>query len=121
MTKKELRSIIRARKKELGADTLKIMSANAASLIEIDPDYINSNIIMIYHPLWDEVDIIQRCTQDVAGLVFVVPCVGQALNVRKQRVADLRRGALAALCHIHARKVRGNAREHREQKRRQGA
>ena len=57
MTKKELRSIIRARKKELGADTLKIMSANAASLIEIDPDYINSNIIMIYHPLWDEVDV----------------------------------------------------------------
>ena len=57
MTKKELRSIIRARKKELGADTLKIMSANAASLIEIDSDYINSNIIMIYHPLWDEVDV----------------------------------------------------------------
>lgn len=57
MTKKELRSLIRAQKKELGAERLKRMSANAASLIEQDNDYINSKTIMIYHPLWDEVDV----------------------------------------------------------------
>ena len=57
MTKKELRIAIRTKKRELGAEELKRMSANAAALIEQDNDYINSKIIMVYHPLWDEVDV----------------------------------------------------------------
>ena len=46
MTKKELRIAIRTKKRELGAEELKRMSANAAALIEQDNDYINSKIIM---------------------------------------------------------------------------
>lgn len=54
--KNEIRSKIRAVKKELGAERLSDMSVEAPLLIEANKHYREAGKVMLYYPLWDEVD-----------------------------------------------------------------
>jgi 5-formyltetrahydrofolate cyclo-ligase len=55
--KSEIRKTIRAKKKELGKDQLLAMSLPITELIEANKQYHEAPIVMLYHPLWDEVDV----------------------------------------------------------------
>lgn len=55
--KQEIRKEIRVKKKETGADKLTEMSIPSTSAIEMNMHYQDAGIVMLYHPLWDEVDI----------------------------------------------------------------
>ena len=55
--KSEIRKTIRAKKKELGKEQLLTMSLPITELIEANKQYHEAPIIMLYHPLWDEVDV----------------------------------------------------------------
>jgi 5-formyltetrahydrofolate cyclo-ligase len=55
--KHEIRKTIRAQKKELGKDKLLAMSLPITELIESNKQYQDAPIVMLYHPLWDEVDV----------------------------------------------------------------
>ena len=55
--KNEIRKAIRTKKKELGKELLLSMSLPVAEQIEANEHYRNANIVMLYHPLWDEVDV----------------------------------------------------------------
>ena len=55
--KSEIRKAIRAKKKELGKDQLLAMSRPITELIEANKQYHEAPIVMLYHPLWDEVDV----------------------------------------------------------------
>ena len=55
--KQEIRKAIRAEKKRIGKEELLQMSLPATELIETNEKYSNANIVMLYHPLWDEVDV----------------------------------------------------------------
>lgn len=54
--KKRIRSQIRTQKKTLGADVLINKSISVIEKIKSDINYNNASIVMLYHPLWDEVD-----------------------------------------------------------------
>jgi 5-formyltetrahydrofolate cyclo-ligase len=55
--KQEIRKTIRAKKKELGKEQLLTMSLPITELIEANKQYHEAPIVMLYHPLWDEVDV----------------------------------------------------------------
>jgi 5-formyltetrahydrofolate cyclo-ligase len=55
--KSEIRKTIRAKKKELGKEQLLTMSLPITELIEANKQYHEAPIVMLYHPLWDEVDV----------------------------------------------------------------
>lgn len=55
--KKEIRARMRGIKKALGAERLLEMSLEATPELEKNPHYNDANIVMLYHPLWDEVDV----------------------------------------------------------------
>ena len=55
--KSEIRKTIRAKKKELGKEQLLAMSRPITELIEANKQYQEAQIVMLYHPLWDEVDV----------------------------------------------------------------
>ena len=55
--KQEIRKAIRAEKKRIGKEALLQMSLPITQKIEANDQYHNANIIMLYHPLWDEVDV----------------------------------------------------------------
>lgn len=55
--KSEIRKAIRAQKKELGKEQLLDMSLPVAEMVEANDQYQKANIVMLYHPLWDEVDV----------------------------------------------------------------
>ena len=55
--KSEIRKAIRAEKKRIGKEQLLKMSLPTTEKIEANEHYRNANIIMLYHPLWDEVDV----------------------------------------------------------------
>ena len=55
--KQEIRKAIRAEKKRIGKEELLQMSLPATEQIEANEQYRNANIVMLYHPLWDEVDV----------------------------------------------------------------
>ena len=65
--KSEIRKAIRAKKKELGKEQLLKMSLPITELLEANEHYKSAQIIMLYHPLWDEVDVrplLQRALND---------------------------------------------------------
>ena len=55
--KQEIRKVIRAEKKRIGKEELLQMSLPVTQKIEANEKYNNANIVMLYHPLWDEVDV----------------------------------------------------------------
>ena len=55
--KQEIRKAIRAEKKRIGKEALLQMSLPITQKIEANDQYRNANIVMLYHPLWDEVDV----------------------------------------------------------------
>ena len=55
--KQEIRKAIRAEKKRIGKEELLQTSLPATQKIEANNQYRNANIVMLYHPLWDEVDV----------------------------------------------------------------
>ena len=55
--KQEIRKAIRAEKKRIGKEELLQMSLPVTEKIEANEHYLNANIVMLYHPLWDEVDV----------------------------------------------------------------
>ena len=55
--KQTIRKAIRSKKKELGKEQLLSMSLPVTEQIEANEQYHNANIVMLYHPLWDEVDV----------------------------------------------------------------
>ena len=55
--KSEIRKAIRAEKKRIGKEQLLKMSLPTTEKIEANEHYHNANIVMLYHPLWDEVDV----------------------------------------------------------------
>ena len=55
--KQTIRKAIRSKKKELGKEQLLSMSLPVTEQIEANEQYRNANIVMLYHPLWDEVDV----------------------------------------------------------------
>lgn len=55
--KSEIRKAIRAKKKEIGKEQLLAMSLGVTELVEANAQYSKANIVMLYHPLWDEVDV----------------------------------------------------------------
>lgn len=54
--KAEMRRTIRAVKKETGAERLVEKSVDAVKRMEDDARYRAARTVMLYHPLWDEVD-----------------------------------------------------------------
>lgn len=56
MTKKEIRAGIRQLKKAFGAERLKKMSIQLNVKLLTCPEFQNAKIVMLYYPLWDEVD-----------------------------------------------------------------
>lgn len=55
--KQEIRKAIRAEKKRIGKEELLQMSLPVTEKIKANEHYLNANIVMFYHPLWDEVDV----------------------------------------------------------------
>lgn len=55
--KKEIRARIRGIKKNLGAEILSEMSVGAVDAVESNDIYRSAHVVMLYHPLWDEVDV----------------------------------------------------------------
>ncbi len=55
MTKQELRKWIRAEKKSYGKDELKSMSDRVAGSLELHPDFIQAQTVLLYNSLPDEV------------------------------------------------------------------
>lgn len=56
MTKKEIRAGIRALKKSFGAERLLEMSKNLNCRLLPNAEFQKAKIVMLYYPLWDEVD-----------------------------------------------------------------
>lgn len=56
-TKKQIRKEIRGIKKNLGAERLLMMSAHVVETVESYADYRSAQVVMLYYPLWDEVDV----------------------------------------------------------------
>lgn len=54
--KTEIRRKMRGIKKNIGAEGLLEMSAQAPGLIEKNAEYQKAKVVMLYYPLWDEVD-----------------------------------------------------------------
>ena len=55
--KNTIRKTIRAQKKLIGKDELLRMSLPVTEKVETNEQYRKANIVMLYHPLWDEVDV----------------------------------------------------------------
>lgn len=55
--KQEIRKEIRAKKKVFGAEKLLEMSKPATKAIDANIHYQKAKTVMLYHPLWDEVDV----------------------------------------------------------------
>ena len=55
--KQEIRKVIRAEKKRIGKEELLQMSLPVTQKIEANEKYNNANIVLLYHPLGDEVDV----------------------------------------------------------------
>lgn len=55
--KNEIRKAIRAEKKRIGKEDLLQMSLPVTEQVEANEEYKKANIVMLYHPLWDEVDV----------------------------------------------------------------
>ncbi len=74
--KKEIRSAMRAKKKELGRDRIESMSKPVVGLLENNEHYALAHIVMLYHPLWDEVDVRPMLRRALdAGKRVVLPTV----------------------------------------------
>ncbi len=74
--KSEIRKAIRAEKKRIGKDELLKMSLPVTDQIEANEKYSNANIVMLYHPLWDEVDVRPLFDRAlVAGKRVILPTV----------------------------------------------
>lgn len=74
--KTDMRRAIRAIKKETGAEHLVEKSVDAVRRIEDDTRYRAARTVMLYHPLWDEVDtrpMIQRAL--ASGKRVILPTV----------------------------------------------
>lgn len=74
--KTEIRRKIRGIKKNIGADSLLQMSAQAPTLIEQNIHYKDAKVVMLYYPLWDEVDcrpLFDRALE--AGKRVILPTV----------------------------------------------
>lgn len=55
--KSEIRKAIRTEKRRIGKEELMRMSTPIVEQVEANEFYRKSSIIMLYHPLWDEVDV----------------------------------------------------------------
>ena len=74
--KSEIRKVIRAKKKELGKEQLLSMSLPVTKLIEANAQYQQAPIVMLYHPLWDEVDVLLLFDRALAaGKRVILPTV----------------------------------------------
>ena len=76
MEKKQLRQVIREKKKSLGADALVQMSVPAMDKVAANAEYQKAGRVMLYYPLWDEVDtrpLIVRALED--GKRVILPTV----------------------------------------------
>lgn len=74
--KPELRKIIRSQKKALGAEALVQMSLPTVERVTANPEYQKAGRVMLYYPLWDEVDtrpLITRALDD--GKRVILPTV----------------------------------------------
>lgn len=74
--KNEIRRKMRGIKKNIGAEKLHAMSAEAPALIESNPHYKSAKTVMLYYPLWDEVDcraLFERALSD--GKQVILPTV----------------------------------------------
>ena len=76
MEKKQLRQAIREKKKFLGAEALVQMSVPATDNVIANAEYQKAGRVMLYYPLWDEVDtrpLIARALED--GKRVILPTV----------------------------------------------
>ena len=76
MNKADIRREMRAIKKNIGKARLLELSAPTASLVEKNSHYQVANIVMLYYPLWDEVDCRQLMERTLAaGKRVILPTV----------------------------------------------
>jgi len=74
--KSDLRKAIRQQKKSLGAEALERMSLPTVDRVTVNPEYVKASKVMLYYPLWDEVDtrpLITRALDD--GKRVILPTV----------------------------------------------